>query len=148
MFLDLEQQLHSLLDGAIEGVTVAAGTVVGTLDPLPDMTQPGAPSVLLRTEWGGSVFGARTPDAVQVSLPITVALYVAGVRVRPQRRADVIAGIETIIARLLGWRPAGEDSEPPEFAAGDAPGEFAGVWRWSVTLNPQKIRLRAATPQE
>lgn len=147
MFAALEASLHTALDGAIAGVTLAGGNLLGTLDPLPDMAKPGTPAVLVRTEWGGPRFTGRTPDAVQLTQAVTVSVYVAGMRVRGAERARVLAGVEEILRRLLAWRPNGPDGSLPDFEPGAMPDEFAGVWRFSIPLTIPSIRLRAA-PQE
>lgn len=147
MFAQLEASLHGALDGAIPGVTLADKTLLGTLDPLPEIAKPGAPSVVLRTEWGGPRFTQRITDAVQFEQAIAVSVYVAGARVRGAERARVLAGLEEILRRLLAWRPNGPDGSLPDFDAGQVPDEFAGVWRYTISIVIPSIRLRAA-PQE
>lgn len=135
MFAALEASLTALVDGAIAGAPV-----LGTFDFL-DFTAPGAPSVAVRVAWEGLQARSQKDDALLGDQRFSVSVVVNAIRVSSTARAAATAGIKTLLARLIGWRP---DDKQPQIDPATAPDEASGLWIYTINLTIPDTVLRAS----
>ena len=135
MFAALEASLTTCLTGAITGATV-----FGTFD-LVDFTAANSPDVAIRIDWGGYQPREQKDDAIRGDHQFDVSVIVNAARVSNTSRAAAVAGIKTILQRLIAWRPvhdmqASITSGAPAFASG-------GLWGYTITLTIPDTIIRA-----
>lgn len=138
MFDALETSLLALIDGAVSGAPV-----YGTFDYV-DFTAAGAPAVAVKVSWEGFPIQQQIPDAVRGDQRWSVSVIVNQPRVSPTARAAATAGIGTLIARLVGWRPDAEEILRPQIDTAAPPDEAAGLWIYTLNITIPDIRLRAS----
>lgn len=137
MFTALEASLIDQIDGAVLGAPI-----YGSLDIKPRIGEPSAPATLVRVDWGGLRPQQQHPDALLFEHVFAVSVLIAAPRERAADRLVALAGIETLVKRLLAWRPLDEHT-PAELVAAGAPEDVDGVWRYTLTLTIPDNRLRA-----
>lgn len=136
MFDELEASLTTLLDGAVVGAPV-----YGTFDYI-DFTAAGAPAVAVKVSWAGFRSAQQIKDAVRGDQRFVVEIIVNQIRVSDTARQSATAGIGTIIARLVGWRP--KEDESAEIDTSAQPDEAGGLWVYPINITIPDIRLRAS----
>lgn len=137
MFAALEASLIDQIDGAVLGAPI-----YGSLDVKPRIGEPGAPATLVRVDWGGIRPQQQHPDALLFEHVFAVSVLVNAPRVRAADRLVALAGVETLVKRLIAWRPIDEHT-PAEITYAGAPEDVDGVWRYTLTLTIPDNRLRA-----
>lgn len=136
MFAALESSLKTLLTDAIPGAPV-----FGTFDVV-DFAATGAPGVAIRVDWGGFGKRGQKDDAMLGDQRFDVSIIVNAIRVSSTVRDAAVAGITTVLQRLIAWRP-GDDKQAliEPGAPGDGPG---GLWAYPITLTISDTVIRVS----